>query len=206
MSTNGRETLRMAYADPPYVGQAKRHYADHADYAGEVDHTELIARLERDYPDGWALSASSPSLRYLLPLCPEDVRVMVWIKPFGAYKRNVRVAYVWEPVILRPARRLFGAVVSRDFFIEEDMASEVFAESIMMRKGFSGSKPERLCFWLFNVMGLRSCDQLDDLFPGTGAVGEAWAKWVDLGGPKIRQALKTTNDLVYGVPSQRVLA
>ena len=88
------EHLRMAYADPPYVGLAKKHYADHADYAGEVDHVALIARLERDYPDGWSLSASSVSLRYLLPLCPEAVRVVAWIKPFGAYKRNVRVAYV----------------------------------------------------------------------------------------------------------------
>lgn len=36
----------MAYADPPYPGQAKRHYADHPDYAGEVDHGELMMRLE----------------------------------------------------------------------------------------------------------------------------------------------------------------
>ena len=189
-------TLHMAYADPPYVGQAKRHYEGHADYAGEVDHEALIARLEADYPDGWALSASSPSLRYLLPLCPEAVRTMVWIKPFGAYKRNVRVAYVWELVIVRPARRLDGAVPTRDFMLSgPDDESEVFAESITMRKGFSGSKPERLCFWLFNVMGLRACGRLDDLFPGTRAVSDAWAKWVDLGGPKIKQSLATTNTL-----------
>lgn len=33
--------MRVAYADPPYPGQAARHYADHPDYAGEVDHQEL---------------------------------------------------------------------------------------------------------------------------------------------------------------------
>lgn len=197
------ETLHMAYADPPYMGQALKHYGNHRDYAGEVDHAKLVARLEREYPDGWALSASTPSLRHILPLCPEDVRVLAWIKPFAAYKRNVRVAYAWEPIIVRPARRLFGAIVTRDFLLAEDddlAVSEVFAENIAMRKGLSGVKPERLCFWLFNVMGLRAHDHLDDLFPGSGAVGEAWAKWVALGGPKMRQSLKTANDLVYLEP------
>jgi len=37
--------LSMAYADPPYPGQAKRHYGDHPDYAGEVDLGALIERL-----------------------------------------------------------------------------------------------------------------------------------------------------------------
>ena len=36
--------LRFAYADPPYVGQSKRHYRTHADYAGEVDH-HVIGQL-----------------------------------------------------------------------------------------------------------------------------------------------------------------
>jgi hypothetical protein len=35
-----------ALADPPYPGQSKKHYADHPDYAGEVDHAELVERLE----------------------------------------------------------------------------------------------------------------------------------------------------------------
>jgi hypothetical protein len=36
--------VRLAYADPPYPGRAHL-YADHPDYAGEVDHRELISRL-----------------------------------------------------------------------------------------------------------------------------------------------------------------
>ena len=67
--------MKFAIADPPYIGQAERHYGDQPTYAGEVDHEELIGRLVRNYPDGWALCASSPSLRYLLQLYPEDVRV-----------------------------------------------------------------------------------------------------------------------------------
>ncbi len=159
-------TLRMAYADPPYPGQALKHYGDHPDYAGEVDHAQLIDRLVADYPDGWALSTSSPALRDVLPLCPEDVRVMAWVKPFAAFKRNVRVAYAWEPVIVKAAERLEGASPTRDFV----------AEPITMRRGLTGAKPDAFCLWLFRAMGLRpgTGDVLCDLFPGSGAVAQAW--------------------------------
>jgi hypothetical protein len=50
--------MRFAYADPPYPGQSKRLYGSHLDYAGEVDHADLIGRLGSGYPDGWALSTS----------------------------------------------------------------------------------------------------------------------------------------------------
>ena len=59
--------LRLAYADPPYPGKA-RLYRDHPDYAGEVDHAALLARLA-GY-DGWALSTSAEALPAMLALCP----------------------------------------------------------------------------------------------------------------------------------------
>jgi hypothetical protein len=174
-------SITVAYADPPYIGQAKRHYEDHPDYAGEVDHRELVERLEREFPDGWALSASSPSLKEILSLCPDGVRVWAWVKPFAAYKRNIRVGYCWEPIIIKEPKRREGAHVSRDFF----------AEPITMKRGLTGAKPERLCFWLFTAMGLLPGDELVDLFPGTGAVSDAWEKWCALGGPRMHQKLKT---------------
>jgi hypothetical protein len=73
-----RAFVRFAYADPPYIGQAKRHYGDHPDYAGEVDHAELIGRLRAEFPDGWALSTSSTALREVWNLCP-DARVAAWV-------------------------------------------------------------------------------------------------------------------------------
>ena len=79
--------MKFAYADPPYIGQSKRHYKDHEDYAGEVNHKELINRLVKEYPDGWALSLSAPTLKQILNMCPDDVRVMVWVKPFHAWKK-----------------------------------------------------------------------------------------------------------------------
>ncbi|HKV88600.1 MAG TPA: hypothetical protein VJT78_11445 [Candidatus Dormibacteraeota bacterium] len=178
-ATSVDRRLVMAYADPPYVGQSFKHYRDHPAYRGEVDHGHLIEWLIKDYPDGWALSASSPSLRELLPLCPSEARVMAWVKPFAAFKRNVRVAYAWEPVIVVPAPRLDGAAPTRDFvddlrLIDLDAAVR---EPITMRRGFTGAKPDRFCWWLFEAMGLRPADELHDLFPGSGAVAKSWAKW-----------------------------
>ena len=101
-------------------------------------------------------------------MCPPDVRVMAWVKPFAAFKRNVRVAYAWEPVIVKVSERLDGAIPTRDYV----------AEGITMRRGLTGVKPDGFCFWLFAVLGARpGRDQLDDLFPGSRAVGRAWDAW-----------------------------
>jgi hypothetical protein len=65
--------MKMAYADPPYPGQAKRYKQENPD-ALEVNHELLIRHLMDDYADGWALSTSSPALRDVLQLCPPSVR------------------------------------------------------------------------------------------------------------------------------------
>jgi hypothetical protein len=49
--------VKIGYADPPYIGCAHL-YANHPDYAGEVDHEELIGRLQDEF-DGWVLHASA---------------------------------------------------------------------------------------------------------------------------------------------------
>jgi len=162
----------IGYADPPYPGQSKRHYGDHPDYAGEVDHRELLYRLDREY-DGWCLHTSAPALPELLTTVHlhgfKNVRVMAWVKPFAAFKRNVSVAYAWEPVLVKPARKpeVTGRMVMRDWF----------AESITMKRGLTGAKPERVCHWLFEVMGCAPDDELVDLYPGSGAVSRAWETW-----------------------------
>lgn len=155
--------MRFAYADPPYVGQARRHYGQ-----DEVDHKALIERLVDEYPDGWALSCSSPSLRVLLPLCPPDVRVMAWVKPFASFKPGVGVAYAWEPVIVRGGRKR-----SRS----QPTVRDWVAANATTRRGLPGAKPIEFCFWLFEVLNVRPGDQLDDLFPGTGVVSWAFELW-----------------------------
>ena len=173
--------MKVAYADPPYPGQSAKHYADHPDYAGEVDHGELVERLS--WYDGWALSTSTTALPYVLNQMPDwllpdpwistpgRVRIMAWVKPFAAYKRNIKVAYSWEPVLVRAARKpepnRIDGITLRDYI----------AEPITLRRGVVGVKPERFCWWLFEVLGMRPDDELDDLFPGSGAVTEAWKAW-----------------------------
>lgn len=160
--------MRIAYADPPYPGCAHL-YRDHPDYAGEVDYVELLKRLLDEY-DGWCLHISSVALLHfnLIPL-PREVRVMVWVKPFAAFKRNVSVAYAWEPVLVKAARKpvVKEGMTYRDFI----------SESITLRRGLTGAKPERVCHWLFEVMGCEPEDELCDLYPGTGAVMRAWESW-----------------------------
>ncbi len=93
--------MKIAYADPPYIGCAHL-YRDHPDYAGEVDHVRLIERLERDY-DGWILHAAATprSIATLAPLVERTgARWMAWVKGFAAFKRNIPVAFAWEPVIV----------------------------------------------------------------------------------------------------------
>src|SRR5438105_1831112 len=97
----GPRTMRFAYADPPYLGQARKHYGPEA---REVNHLLLLDHLTSSF-DGWALSLSTPSLRTILPMCPEDSRICAWVKPFAAFKKNVTQAFAWEPVIVKPLRR-----------------------------------------------------------------------------------------------------
>lgn len=157
--------MRLAYADPPYIGQAVRHYRDHPDFAGEVDHAKLIESLVATY-DGWALSASSNSLRYLLPLCPAKVRVAAWCKTWAANRPRTGSRYSWEPVIFWMARRSFRAVTNDSMTLAPQMGSALV-----------GQKPPEVCRWVFHLLGAEPGDTLDDLFPGSGAVGRAWEKF-----------------------------
>ena len=162
--------MRLAYADPPYVGQAKKHYGREASFRGEVDHAQLAKRLTTY--DGWALSVSSPSLHVVLPLFPK-ARIAAWVKPFSIFKPGVNPAYSWEPVIFQPAR----SGKERRGGRQNPTVRDWVAVNITLRKGLVGVKPPDFCFWLFELLGAEAGDSLDDLFPGTGAVSRAWASW-----------------------------
>lgn len=154
--------MRFAYADPPYVGCAGL-YPEKT----EVDHGALFARLRDEFPDGWALSASSPSLPYLLglPDCPADIRIAAWVKPFAVFKPNVNPAYTWEPVIFMGGRRGDRS---------RSTVKDHLSESITLRKGLVGAKPRRFCFWIFDLLGMEPGDELVDLYLGTGIVSACW--------------------------------
>jgi hypothetical protein len=164
------DPIKVAYADPPYPGKAAKHYRQRPDFAGEVDHVELIARLVSDFPDGWALSTNSTALRTLLPLCPPDVRIGAWVKPFATFKKGQNPVYAWEPLLFRGGRR-------RGINIGEGLSFDWVRANPVMKSSVKGRKPEEFAFWLFRMLNLREGDTLVDLFPGSGAVTWAWEKW-----------------------------
>lgn len=163
--------MKAAYVDPPYLGCGKSHYgalhADAADFDDPAEHQRLIERLCAEF-DCWALSLHEPSLPVILRMCPPDVRVGAWVKPFAAFKANVTRAWAWEPVIFR-----FHRPRTR----EQDTWRDFVSEPITMRRGFPGAKPEKFCFWVFEGLNLVPDDDFTDMFPGSGAVSAAWDKW-----------------------------
>lgn len=184
--------MRFAYADPPYPGQSKRLYGKHPDYAGEVDHAEMIARLVRDYPDGWALSTSVEALQQVLAMCPRGVRVAVWYVTNRRPTTGVgRWHFSWEPVIMRGGRPGWG---------EGLCVRDVLSFPAPQASGdITGQKPPAFCRWIFDLLGAREGDELDDIFPGNGIVGREWLAYLAQP-PILPLALRDqgTKTVVYG--------
>lgn len=188
--------MRLAYADPPYPGRAARYYAEHPDFAGEVDHGRLIASLAGF--DGWALSTSADALQELLPLCPEGVRVAAWHHGERPNRGARGPLNAWEPVIFFGGRPTIhedaSRLASRDTSSSAERDVSVPASHDANRGGgrridslvyvararrtdpgrVIGSKPATFCRWVFDLLGAQAGDALVDLFPGSGGVSRAW--------------------------------
>lgn len=157
--------LRFAYADPPYPGHASL-YPEKT----EVDHGQLVARLIREYPDGWALSTCASAARWVWNLCPL-ARQCVWVKT-PRKVRSTRPLSAYEVVFVSGGRSfnptevatVSDALVGTGFF-------RAFPGALI------GMKPPRFSEWVFQLLGARRGDSLDDLFPGSGAVSEAWRRY-----------------------------
>ena len=165
--------MRLGYADPPYIGCAHLYVEKQ-----EVDHGVLLTQLERDY-DGWVLHAAATprSMAVLAPLIAAipGARWCAWVKGFAAFKKNVPVGYAWEPVIIKAARK--PVVNGREKPMRDWKDEPAIKESITLKRGMTGAKPERVCHWAFELLGARPEDSLHDLFPGSGAVTRAWTTW-----------------------------
>jgi hypothetical protein len=163
--------MRFAFADPPYLGCGALYKAHHSEamvWDDPETHRKLIARLQDEYADGWVMCLSSPSLKTILPMCPDDCRVGSWVKPFAAFKPNVTTAYAWEPVIFCGGRKR-----TRD----EDTVRDWVSSVITLQKGLTGAKPEAFCEWVLDLLNVDEReDTLDDLFPGTGVMGRVFER------------------------------
>lgn len=159
--------MRFAYADPPYVGQAKKHYGPDAK---EVNHRVLLCHL--DTFEAWAMSCSSVSLQEILLLCPVGVRVGAWVKPFASFKPGVNPGYCWEPVIFWGGRKL-----GRDVPTVRDYVSA----NITLKRGTHGAKPDAFWFWIFQMLGVDPGDEFTDLFPGSSGGLRTWERFCTQG-------------------------
>jgi hypothetical protein len=158
------DTKKIAYADPPYPGLSKKYYKNESSYDGEVNHIELINKLQTY--DGWALSTSRKALRDILPLCPREAIICPWVKthhqPISIGPGNIH-----EYVIVVPAR------------YRKPGPADAFVGSVA-RGGDSklmGRKPLKFINWLFEILGAAPGDMFDDLFPGSGVVSRAWGEF-----------------------------
>jgi hypothetical protein len=164
--------MKFAYADPPYLGNGKKHYSPFHENSGEYDsvesHLALLNRLVTDYPDGWALSCNPKDLRWILPALPDDVRVAAWTKTFHQIRVNVSTQYAWEPVVWRGGAN----IVPRKPMVRDWMACH-----IGMKKGLPGAKPEAFNRWVLDLLGFDPHrDELDDLFPGSNGMNDTIEK------------------------------
>jgi hypothetical protein len=170
--------VRLAIADPPYLGRAHRWYgiggrgdfkgngtADEHPAAAEWDdparHVALVDQLRTEF-DGWAIACTPSSLATYLPACPVDVRILAWQR-LNAPPSGSRIRGTWEPVIVAipPGRSGRGGGLIRNDVLT----------AAAPRRGFAGEKPEAWTHWVLDVLGyVPELDQLVDLFPGSGAV------------------------------------
>jgi hypothetical protein len=101
-------------------------------------------------------------------MCPSDVRVSAWVKPFAIFKPNVGVAYAWEPIIWRGGRRIPRT---------QPTVRDWVSANIALKRGLTGAKPHDFCCWLFSILNIEDGDEFVDLFPGTNAVTIALDKY-----------------------------
>jgi len=155
--------LRLAYADPPYPGKSGL-YQGQPGYAGEVDHEELLDRLQTY--DGWALSTSAQALPEILAIAVArglGVRTGAWMRSARPHA-TARLLNAWEPVVFAGGRQLPGSAPQAT-----DALVGVVPRRRSTRPGaVIGAKPPDFCGWLFELLGALPGDSLDDLYPGFG--------------------------------------
>lgn len=169
--------LRIAYADPPYIGMAKRYYGDQPTYDGEVDHVALLSLLETF--DGWALSCSAASIPEVLFSWLQagvaggpprrEPRIAVWHRRRMPHP-HARVLNSWEGVVYVPARSVVpGSQPILDVLLGVDARPRPTLPTSVI-----GMKPPAFSRWMFQLLGAMPGDDFHDLYPGSGLVTRAW--------------------------------
>lgn len=181
--------MRLAIADPPYLGRANRWYGTgrgHGAGRGRPDshpsaqdwdlldtHLDLLARLEHDY-DGWAYAGAPDSLPAIAHAIPAQAQVLVWHRG-NAIPNGGRIRTTWEYVIAR----IPNGRTSRDSGLAVD---DHLTAGIENRQRFVGAKPAAWTRWVLAVLGhTPGVDVVVDIFPGSGAITHTLDGLLDLG-------------------------
>jgi hypothetical protein len=182
--TIGVMMMKLAIADPPYLGRAHRWYGvggrakgngkGRADEHPEAfvwdkpeSHINLALDLINNY-DGFAIACSSHSLSTYLSVIPTEsengIRILSWIKP-GSLPSGSRITQSWEPVIVKVPKERKGRGKGKQ------MVDYLVCPA--PRTGFVGSKPDKWTIWILDAMGYKNGDIVLDLFPGSGSVSNS---------------------------------
>ncbi len=153
-------SLRLGYADPPYPGMAHRYDCE------EIDYACLITKLINEY-HGWALCLGANNLADILPMVPVKYRIGAWVKPFAFGKPGVNPIWSWEPVVFSPARKGRESPLCKDHLVQNVRGLSG------KEKFFFGAKPREFNHWILDILGYKSGDDVDDLFPGTRGMSYA---------------------------------
>jgi hypothetical protein len=176
--------MKLAIADPPYLGRAHRWYGiggrakgkglGRADEHPEAylwdkpeTHINLALQLLNKY-DGFAIACTSHSLSTYLSVISthseNGIRILSWIKP-ASLPSGSRITQSWEPVIIKVPNERKGRGKGKQMVDYLVCAAP--------RKGFAGSKPFAWTNWVLDAMGYQNEDTVDDLFSGSGAISAA---------------------------------
>lgn len=162
-----RSRARRYYGDGP-IDQGNGHRADFHPEAGiwddPAEHRALLEFLLASF-DGWAIATSPDGLDAYRPL-PIPCRTLAWVKT-NAMPTSHAIAGTWEAVIVYPP------IGRRARTLGERQVPDVLLAG-RGRQGFAGAKPPAWTRWVLAALGYDpASDELEDLFPGSGAVSAA---------------------------------
>lgn len=185
--------MRLAIADPPYLGRAVMFYGERStkdfNVGGRINptfkadvhpdaerwddpatHEALVGDLVANY-DGWAIAMLPDSLVHYLSWVPPRTRIAVWhdprVMPTGAHPRRR-----WEPVLVHTPE-------GRRRVIDVDTPIGDVLTCVHPGGAFAGAKPPAWTRWVLDMLGYDAeTDTVDDLFAGSGAVATEIAQGV----------------------------
>jgi hypothetical protein len=176
LRVTGRSRAVRWYGEPPGVlrknpggTKAADFHPAAADYDSLTVHRALIERLCDEY-DGWAIATTPDSLGAYHPL-PISARVMAWTRT-RPIPGGHRIVSAWEAVVVLPPE-------SRRSRYSGPRMIDTLQTPVPNDVGFAGAKPPDWTRWVLEVMGVAAGDTVDDLFPGSGSVGDEIGRVLD---------------------------